>query len=251
MATSKTRGAKPGDGPDAAKSRRLSPRARRLVRIAVEALAFLALAPFVLTLAYAVLPAISTPMLGRLVTGQGVERVWTPMDAISPELARAVVSSEDARFCAHAGVDWEALSSQLERLEEGERPRGASTITMQLAKNLFLWPGRSYVRKGLEIPLALWLDLVLSKRRILELYLNVAEWGEGVFGAEAAARRHFGKSADKLTRTEAARLATALPNPIARNPASPSRGHARHARTIRERARGPDELFACLGLENR
>ncbi len=221
---------------------------RRLVRIGLRVAVFLCLAPMVLTLAYAFLPAISAPMMARLVSLQKVERIWTPLDAISPALVRAVVASEDARFCSHSGVDWEALEDQLAKLEDGERPRGASTITMQLAKNLFLWPGRSYLRKGLEIPLALWIDLVLSKRRILELYLNVAEMGEGVFGAEAAARSHFGKPASELSRTEAARLATALPNPIARDPANPSRRHAAHARTIRARASVAEVPVECLAL---
>ncbi|AXS38854.1 monofunctional biosynthetic peptidoglycan transglycosylase [Breoghania sp. L-A4] len=221
----------------------------RLTRIALRIGVFLCLAPLVLTVAYAFLPAMSAPMMARLVTLQKVERIWTPLDGISPTLVRAVVASEDARFCSHPGVDWEALEDQLSKLEDGERPRGASTITMQLAKNLFLWPGRSYLRKGLEIPLALWIDLVLSKRRILELYLNVAEWGDGVFGAEAAARRHFGKSASELSRSEAARLATALPNPILRNPANPSKRHSAHARTIRGRATPAQVPVDCLALE--
>ncbi len=223
-------------------------RKRQAMRLAARVAVFLCMAPLVLTLAYAILPAISTPMLGRLVTGQSVERIWTPLEAIAPDLARSVVTSEDARFCTHHGVDWKALNAQLSKLEDGERPRGASTLTMQLAKNLFLWPGRSYIRKGLEIPLALWIDLVLSKQRILELYLNVAQWGDGIYGAEAAARHHFGKSAAKLSRTEAARLATALPNPQLRNPAHPSRRHSSHARTIRGRARAAESWLDCLAL---
>lgn len=219
---------------------------RRLAWIAVKFAVFLALLPLVVTLVYAVLPAVSTPMLARLVTGQSVERIWTPIDAISPTLMRSVVASEDARFCRHDGVDWAALSTQLSKLEEGEDVRGASTITMQLAKNLFLWPSRSYVRKALEIPLALWIDLVLSKRRILELYLNVAEWGEGVFGIEAAARHYFSKSADALSANESARLATALPNPIARDPSNPSGRHAGHARIIRKRADTGADLLDCI-----
>lgn len=216
--------------------------------IAVRIAVIVCAAPFVLTLAYTFLPAISTPMLGRLVTGQRVERIWTPLEAISPTLARAVAASEDAKFCTHHGVDWEAIGDQLSKLEEGGKPRGASTITMQLAKNLFLWPGRSYIRKALEIPLALWIDLVLSKHRILELYLNIAEWGDGVFGAEAAARHHFNKPAAALSRTEAARLATALPNPIARDPASPSKRHSSHARTIRGRTQSADYQLDCVTL---
>ena len=141
------------------------------------------------------------------------------------------MASEDARFCQHGGVDWEALRDVVEAADEDGPARGASTIPMQTAKNLFLWPSRSYIRKGLELPVALYLDLIWPKRRMMENYLNIAEWGEGVFGAEAAARRYFGKSARDLTRREAALLATALPNPFRRNPARPS---ARH-----RRARGP------------
>ncbi|MEI2386790.1 monofunctional biosynthetic peptidoglycan transglycosylase [Breoghania sp. JC706] len=207
---------------------------------------FIAMLPVVMTLLYSILPAVSTPMLARLLTGQTVERIWTPLNAISPALKRSVVASEDARFCVHDGVDWSALMEQVSRLEDGEDVRGASTITMQLAKNLFLWPSRSYVRKAMEIPLALWIDLVLSKRRILELYLNVAEWGDGIFGIEAAARHYYGVSADKLSATQAARLATVLPNPIARDPTDLSRRHAGHARAVRHRADIGRDLLDCL-----
>ncbi|WP_321343922.1 monofunctional biosynthetic peptidoglycan transglycosylase [Breoghania sp.] len=219
-----------------------TPLGRRLVKICI----FIAALPFVLTLLYSVLPPVSTPMLARLLTGREVNRIWTPLEAISPALQRSVIASEDARFCEHGGVDWGALKTQITRLDDGSDVRGASTITMQLAKNLFLWNSRSYIRKGLEIPLALWIDLMLSKRRVFELYLNVAEWGDGIFGIEAAARHYYNKSADKLTRTEAARLATALPNPILRNPLKLSRRHASHARTIRKRADIGRYLLDCM-----
>lgn len=245
MTTAKAKAVKPAKTSKLTEAQR---RKRRAILLAVRVAVLLCVAPLVLTLAYAFLPAISTPMLGRLVTGQSVERIWTPIEAMAPTLPRAVVTSEDARFCSHHGVDWEALFTQLSKLEDGERPRGASTITMQLAKNLFLWPGRSYVRKGLEIPLAMWIDLVLPKQRILELYLNVAEWGDGIYGAEAAARHHFGKPAAKLSRTEAARLATALPNPHLRDPARPSKRHSSHARTIRGRAGTAESWLDCLTL---
>jgi len=153
-------------------------------------------------------------------------------------------SALDARFCRHTGVDWEALREVLED-EEGPS-RGASTIPMQAAKNLFLWPGRSYVRKGLEIPIALWMDLVWSKRRMMEVYLNVAEWGDGIFGAEAAAQAYFRKSARDLTRREAALLAAALPNPKRRNPAKPSVGHRRIADRLMARAAAAGPLTDCL-----
>jgi monofunctional biosynthetic peptidoglycan transglycosylase len=155
--------------------------------------------------------------------------------------------SEDARYCQHGGVDWEAVREVIEDAEDGTPSRGASTITMQTAKNLFLWPSRSYIRKGLEVPLALWLDLVLSKRRVLEIYLNIAEWGPGVFGAEAAAQASFGKPAAALSAREAALLATALPNPVRRNASRPSRGHARLAAINVVRAAEAGPYLVCLG----
>ncbi|MXN64984.1 monofunctional biosynthetic peptidoglycan transglycosylase [Stappia sp. GBMRC 2046] len=213
-----------------------------LVCIAVAIL----LLPVVLTIVYAVVPPVSTLMLARYASFLWVERTYVPLESISPHLIRSVVASEDAKFCIHNGVDWEALGTQIEALGEGESPRGASTITMQLAKNLFLWNDRSYVRKGLELPLALMIDAILPKRRILELYLNVAEWGEGIFGAEAASQAWFGKPASKLTAREAARLATALPSPLTRNPASPAPGHGRLARTNQARAQAVGPHVECI-----
>lgn len=170
-------------------------------------------------------------MMARWATGRPVERSAVALGAMAPALPQAVIAAEDARFCAHRGVDWDALRDVLDDSDEGGPSRGASTIAMQTAKNLFLWPSRSYLRKALEIPIALYLDLVWGKRRLMEVYLNVAEWGEGVFGAEAAARRHFGKSARDLSRREAALLATSLPNPFLRDPARPSR-HQRELAVI-------------------
>lgn len=189
-------------------------------------------------------PPVSTLMLGRWVTLRPVERVWMPLERISPNLVAAVVTSEDARFCRHSGIDWAALDEQLSA-EDGPA-RGASTITMQTAKNLFLWPQRSFVRKGLEIPLALAIDAAWPKRRVLEVYLNIAEWGPGVFGAEAAAQRYFSKPAAQLTRREAALLATALPNPILRNPKRPSRRHGMLTGINIRRAAGAGRYLTCL-----
>ena len=169
-----------------------------------------------LALAYVAVPPVSTLMLSRWLSGQDAERTYVPLAGISRQLPAAVLASEDARFCQHGGVDWSALQDVIS--DEDGPSRGASTIPMQVAKNLFLWPSRSYVRKALEIPLALVLDVIWSKRRMIEIYLNIAEWGDGTFGAEAAARRHFGKPARDLTRQEAALLAASLPNPLARNP---------------------------------
>ena len=134
-------------------------------------------------------------------------------DEISPNLRRAVLASEDDRFYLHYGFDFEEIQNALDRAKRGRRLRGASTITQQVAKNLFLWEGRSFIRKGYEAWITLVLETCLSKERILDLYLNLAEWGDGVFGAEMAARTHFNKSAKSLTREEAARLAAILPAP--------------------------------------
>jgi monofunctional biosynthetic peptidoglycan transglycosylase len=172
-------------------------------------------------LLYRFVPVPSTLMLGRWLLLKPVERDWVPLDQISPQLVRAVIASEDQRFCSHGGVDWVELNKVME--DEDGPSRGASTLSMQTAKNVFLWPGRSYIRKGLEIPLAMAIDLAWGKPRVIEVYLNVAEWGEGLFGAEAASQRYFGKPAARLTAGEAARLAGALPNPLLRDPAKPNR----------------------------
>lgn len=210
------------------------------VRVALAAAALLA----ILIVLYAFVPPVSTLMLGRWATLRSVERVWIPLERIAPALQAAVVMSEDGQFCRHGGVDWAALQDVLD--EAGGPSRGASTITMQVAKNLFLWPSRSVIRKGLEIPVALALDLVWSKRRILEVYLNIAEWGEGVFGAEAAARRHFGKSAAQLSAREAALLARALPNPLQRVAGKPSRRHQGLARLLQTRMAGAAPWLDCV-----
>jgi monofunctional biosynthetic peptidoglycan transglycosylase len=180
-------------------------------------------------------PPVSTLMLARWLVGAKVERVAVPLDAISPWLGEAVIASEDARFCLHSGVDWRALRAATVEAEEGGKARGASTIDMQLVKNLFLFPGRFVIRKALELPLTLALDLIWSKPRILAAYLNVAEWGDGVFGAEAASRLYFHKSASALTAREAALLAAALPNPRKRDPRRPGAAYARLAGRIMAR----------------
>jgi monofunctional biosynthetic peptidoglycan transglycosylase len=197
-----------------------------------------------LALVYSALTPPSTLMLGRWLTLQSVDRQAVGLDAISPYLVQAVIASEDQRYCLHNGVDWGALRDVVDD-EEGPS-RGASTISMQTVKNVFLWPGRSVIRKALEIPLAVVADTLWGKPRTLEIYLNIAEWGEGVFGAEAAARRWFGKPARALTRGEAALLAAVLPNPILRNPALPSRGVRAQAARIQARMNGVSGLMGCL-----
>lgn len=184
-------------------------------------------------------------MLLRLLENEGLDYRWRSMQEISPHLARAVIASEDNLFCEHRGFDLEALRAEAERALAGERPRGASTLTQQSAKNLFLWPGRDLVRKLLEAWLAPQLELVLGKQRILELYLNIVELGPGIYGAEAAAQAWFDKPASDLSPAEAARLAVILPAPRDR---SPHGGYAdERGRVIQERVGQLGPLLDCAG----
>jgi monofunctional glycosyltransferase len=195
---------------------------------------------------YSVVLPVSTLMLARTIEGKTYERDAVLLRKISPAAIAAVVASEDASFCVNDGVDWEALREVLSRTGEDGASRGASTITMQTAKNLFLWPGRSVVRKGVEIGMALVLGKAWSKARTLEIYLNIAEWGDGLYGIEAAAHHYFNKNASTLNVREAALLATALPNPIMRNPAHPTTLHRRLAAGIETKVRDSSELLNCL-----
>src|SRR5262249_35752081 len=167
------------------------------IRVLVLGCAFLLILPYVLTPLYRVVDPVSTLMLWRWGTRTRVERGGTTIDRGEPILSPPVISAEEAAFCSHHGIDFVELQRVLKAETNGmRRRRGGSSITQQLAKNLFLWPGHSYVRKALEFPLALWIDFVIPKRRQLEIYLNIAEWGpNGEFGAEAGARRAFGKPA--------------------------------------------------------
>ncbi len=223
--------------------------ARRLIRgVLLVALVLVAI-PLVLVPVYsssAVRP-ISTLMLADHFTFQPYDRQWVPLDQIAPVMMHSVVMSEDGQFCAHGGVDWTELRAVVDRaLEEGAAGRGASTIAMQTVKNVFLWGGRSYVRKGLELPLALYADALWSKRRTMEIYLNVAEWGEGIYGVESASRFYFNRSAADLTARQAALLAAALPAPLQRDPANPSAGLSRIAERIQGRARAAGAYVQCL-----
>lgn len=168
-------------------------------------------------------PPITTVMIAEKLNGETLKRRWVPLEKISPNLRLAVIASEDGNFCRHRGVDWAAVREVISQAEGLGAVRGASTIPMQVAKNLYLWEFRSYLRKALEVPLAYTVVAVWSKPRVLEVYLNIAQWGPGLFGAEAASRYYFGKPASALTKREAALLAAALPNPLARNPRRPSR----------------------------
>jgi len=220
----------------------------RLIRYAILAGVVLIMLPLVLLSLYRIpfVHPVSTLMVKDLVTFSGYDQRWVPIEQISPVLINSVMMSEDARFCFHSGVDWDALNSVVSDAIDGEQTRGASTITMQTAKNLFLWTSRSFIRKGLEVPLAMLTDLILPKQRIMEIYLNIAEWGPGIYGVEAAAQHHFNTSAAKLSPRQAAYLAVTLPNPIVRNPAKPGRGMQTLARLNERRARGAGAYIGCV-----
>ena len=212
---------------------------RRAARIVLGVMAVLLLS----IVAYRfVNPPVTPVMLVEKLKGHTLRRDWVPLDDISRQLPLAVIASEDGRFCVHWGVDWGAVREAV----EGGGLRGASTIPMQTAKNIYLWNGRSYVRKALEMPLAYVMSLIWPKERMMEVYLNVAQWGPGLFGAEAASRYYFHKSAADLTRREAVLLAAALPNPRWRNPAKPSRRMLRIANAIEGRMPVVAQRSTCV-----
>jgi monofunctional biosynthetic peptidoglycan transglycosylase len=217
------------------------PYARRAVRIVGGVVLALTATVLLLIVLYRwVDPPASTLMLGQRLTGTEIEQKWVPIERMSPNLIQAVILSEDGGFCRHRGVDWSAMEEAI------ESSRGGSTITMQVVKNLFLWPARSYVRKALEIMLAYVVEVVWPKERVLEIYLNIAEWGPGVFGAEAAARTHFGKSASQLTAQEAALLAVSLPSPIERQAGYPDQQARRLASNLLLRMRAVRTAQRCV-----
>ena len=219
----------------------------RLARILFVILLVVLLLPYLVAPLYRAGHPVSTMMAWRWLSGAPVSRQWIDFTAISPYLPRSVVVAEDAHFCKHHGIDLGALREALQDAEEGERLRGASTITQQVAKNLFLWPIPDLIRKVLEFPLAVWIDAVLPKRRILEIYLNVAELGpSGQFGAEAGSTYAFGHSAALLTPREAALLAATLPNPHLRSARNPGPGVRRLAAVymLRAEAAGAQRCFA-------
>jgi len=221
-------------------------RIMRLLRRACYVCLVLLLIPMMLLVLYA-LPITQPPstlMLRDMVLLRDYDRQWIPLEEMAPRLVQAVMMSEDGRFCEHHGVDWSALHAELTR--DGGPSRGASTITMQMVKNLFLWHERSYLRKGLEVPLALMADGLMSKKRVMEIYLNIAEWGPGIYGVEAASQFYFKREASKLTPRQAALLATTLPNPYLRNPTRPGAGMNRLAQIADARARRSGAYIGCL-----
>ncbi len=228
--------------------RGMSPRTNRFFRLFLKLGAIAIAGVLLVVLAYRfVNPPYSTLMVTNALAGRTLKHKWVKLEDISPYLVSAVVTSEDARFCRHWGVDWAEVEDALEEAEEtGRGPRGASTIPMQTVKNLFLWQNRSYVRKAIEIPLAYAASAMWPKPRMLEIYLNVAEWGPGVFGAQAAARHHFRSSAANLTRREAAQLAAALPNPHVRNAGRPGPKTRRLARRMEQRLKQGGAPLDCI-----
>jgi monofunctional glycosyltransferase len=219
---------------------------RQVRRLLLWCLLIALFLPAALLVVFRFVPVPVTPlMVIRLIEGEALHKDWVPLAEIAPALRQAVVAAEDNRFCEHGGFDWTALGEVLDDLREGGRPRGASTITMQTAKNLFLWPHRSLLRKGLEAWLTPQVELIWGKRRILEVYLNIAEMGPGIYGAQAAAQRYFGKSAADLGRLEASLLAAVLPNPRASSPAAPTDYVLGRASTIRQRIDQLGPMLAC------
>ena len=208
----------------------------RAARIIAAALALIIASPVIGAVVYRFAPPPGTwTMLQRKLSGDVIVHPWTPLRKISPHLVRAVIAAEDSRFCAHKGLDIDAIEDAIEDNRKGGKRRGGSTISQQTAKNVFLWQGGGYVRKGFEAYFTLIAEPIWGKRRTMELYLNVAEWGDGYFGAEAAAQGRFGKRAADLTPREAALLAAVLPSPNkwrAVNPGPYVRGRAA---TIRKR----------------
>ena len=186
---------------------------RRVIRPLILIVLLLVFLPYVLTPLYSIGHPISTLMIGRSLVGEPVTRTWVDLDKISPALPPAIVGAEDAKFCSHHGIDWGSVRDVIEDAQDGEVVRGGSTITQQLAKNLLLSPNKTVLRKLEEASITLWLELLWDKRRILEVYLNVVEWGSGIFGADAAAQRYFGISATQLNAEQSARLAVMLPAP--------------------------------------
>lgn len=209
---------------------------RRLLHWLLKALGIFLVASVVLTAIYTIVPPPMTPlMVIRLFQGEGLSKDWTAYDRISPNLVSAVIAAEDAKFCSHYGFDWPAIQKAWSRNQNSTRIKGGSTISNQTAKNVFLWPDRTYLRKGLEFYFTGLIELFWSKKRVIEVYLNVVEFGHGVYGAEAAAQAHFGKTAATLSKREAALLAAVLPNPRCWSASKPTAYIRGRASTIQAR----------------
>jgi monofunctional biosynthetic peptidoglycan transglycosylase len=227
---------------------------RLLWRLILLLVALVLLGPPLLAVVYRfVPPPITILMVERLFQGQGLDYRWRSLDDISPALAQAAVASEDQRFCQHHGFDFQAMEKAMRQNERvaargGSKVRGGSTISQQTAKNVFLWPGRSYVRKALEAWDTVLIETIWGKRRIMEVYLNVAEMGPGIYGAQSAADRYFNEDASDLTPAQAARLIAILPSPLKWKPVASGSYVARRSRHIGGAmgAVREDGLASCL-----
>jgi monofunctional biosynthetic peptidoglycan transglycosylase len=221
--------------------------ARRWWRRVLWILLILFMAPHLLLLIYRVLPPPVTPlMVYRVFQGEGLHKDWVPLDRIAVYLPRSAIAGEDNKFCSHHGVDWGEMREVIAQYRAGERTRGASTITMQTVKNLILWQGRDLVRKGLEIWFAEYLELIWPKTRIMEVYLNIVEWGDGIYGAEAASRHYFNRSAAQLSPVQASLLAAVLPNPREWSAGRPGPYVSERSGIIRGRVEQLGPLLDCV-----
>lgn len=210
---------------------------RQRARLVVAVLGLVVGVPLALTLLFRFVPPPVTPlMVIRAIQGHGLAKDWRPLAEISPYLRRSVIAAEDAKFCTHHGFDVDAIANAIDNYGDGDKVLGASTISMQTAKNVFLWPGRTFLRKGAEAYLTVFLEALWPKRRILEVYLNIVEFGPGVYGAEAASRQFFGKPSAALSAREAALLTAVLPAPLRRSVTKPSAYVSQRVRLIRARA---------------
>jgi monofunctional biosynthetic peptidoglycan transglycosylase len=222
---------------------------RRLWRLALVLLLIALAGPLLLAALYRAVPPPLTPLMAiRVFEGEGIRKQWTPLSRISPHLVRSVVGLEDSRFCQHGGIDWSAVNEAVTDHLQGAKLRGASTISMQTAKNLFLWPDQNFLRKAIEAPMTYMIETVLGKRRILEIYLNIVEWGPGIYGAEAASRAYFDRAARDLTPWQAALLASTLPSPRKWSPVNPGDYVQGRARTAVARAQVLSGTLKCAGL---
>ena len=202
---------------------------KRILKWCKRAVIFFFASSIFMVLLYRFVPVYVTPLMviksiENLFDGKpcGWHHTWTPLEEINRNLPQAVIASEDNLFLRHNGFDFEQIKNARDEAKRGKRVRGASTISQQTAKNVFLWNGKSYIRKGLEAYFTMLIEIVWGKERIMEVYLNSIEMGENIYGAEAVAQEHFGKSASKLTKAQSALIAASLPNPIRFNSAHPS-----------------------------
>lgn len=232
--------------------RLLSPRWRALLgrwarRAAKIVIVVLVVVPVVLTVVYRVVPVPATPlMVIRLAEGEGWQRDWVPLGAVAETVGVAVLAGEDNLFCENRGYDWSQVADAWSTWREGGRLRGASTVSMQVARNLFLWPGGGFVRKAVEVYATSIVELLLPKWRIMEIYLNIAEWGPGIYGVGAAARHYFGVDAHDLNTRQAALLVAILPAPRSRSASNPSNYVAGYAATIQRRMGQLGPLTDCI-----